>query len=61
MPKETRKGRFRISIDIPKRIYEDVRALAFHENTTLTIIITKALVEHINSKKEYLVPYRKMN
>jgi len=58
MAKEYRKGRTRINLDIPTVIYQDMRALTFHHSATMTALLTRALVEYINSQKEYLKPYR---
>lgn len=58
MIKEIRPGRMRMPLDIPTEIYKDVKRLALHENTAMVTVVTWALVEYINGKKDVLKPYR---
>ena len=58
MRKEIRPGRMRMPLDIPTEIYKDVKALAFHENTSMVTIGIRALAAYINDKKDILKPYR---
>jgi len=60
MPKELRKGRYRISLDIPKQVHRDMMALAYHHNTTMTSLITAALANYIEDQKKYVTLYREI-
>jgi len=50
---ERRKGKKRLSVDVPKEVYETVRALAYHQDVTVTTIVLKSLAEYMNSQKKY--------
>jgi len=49
-----RSGRKRLSVDIPKEVYMDIRRLAGERNCTITKLVIRALIKEITKEAEQL-------
>jgi len=52
MASELRKGRKRVSVDIPSALHDKIKKIAFENNTTMTELFFQAIIEYLNHYKK---------